>query len=894
MGVVRQAADGAGVLKLHWLFLALVAGWPSGSAEGYADGEALAFGPSAEPSDEEADLLLLNSIRTERGDEAHEDEGANPPADIADDAAAVAGDVTQSASDIVVVGARSAFVEPEQSYDFDRLLSYGASTVGDALEALSIENGDAEPTFLVNGRRIEGRGSIEDFPVESVERIEALPRGSAARVGGSVGERIYNIVLRDAALARTLGANRKTALNTGWSLAEGEAQFAYIRGPDRVNFSLGASYAEPLLESELNLEQPIESLLASALGNVLPNPPASEIDPLLSALAGEGVFIAGAPRGLVSPTLADFAANANLPHIAPAGRYRTLRSESRGYEATLASNKQIAPWLSASLDAQWNWQTDTSLDGAPSALFGVPNSLAASPFSTDVILSLSDPDRPLRGQAEYSLFDASAMFTASAGEWTFPFSFTYSDNRSTLELQHAGVAGPIELGPASNPFDGSLPALIPVSSETIESRTTSKSVSIGAEGTVLELPAGAMLVRSSIALRRTTLSSSISFADPPAAFVSDEETLEAGVTIPIVSENWTSGLGAAELSAATISTDFGEFGAATHHQASLTWRWRDWLRLAASVSERRTPLAPDLRYAPVHTEHNTRVFDPIRAETVDVVSISGGNPALRPETQSQNLFSLGLGPFAPINLQLDLDYARSERRNLIGSLWDADAALATAFADRFERDGEGRLVAVDYRPVNLEALRIEELRTSAGFTIPLYESTPLSDAAGSSAARARPRLQANMAYTRVLDAHLLTRTGVAEVNLLDGGPFGMSGAVAPEHATASMAVTDRGSGARVSLTWRGASDLNIGTTAAPDRLHFDSYSRIDVAVFAEIGALFPDLDLLERTRISLSIENVADTVQSVRDQQGETPLAYQAGYRDPVGRAVRLELRRAF
>jgi iron complex outermembrane receptor protein len=47
-------------------------------------------------------------------------------------------------------------------------------------------------------------------------------------------------------------------------------------------------------------------------------------------------------------------------------------------------------------------------------------------------------------------------------------------------------------------------------------------------------------------------------------------------------------------------------------------------------------------------------------------------------------------------------------------------------------------------------------------------------------------------------------------------------------------------------------------------------------------------------RMSLSVLNATNDRQEVRDSFGGTPLQYQPGYRDPIGRTVELELRKVF
>jgi outer membrane receptor protein involved in Fe transport len=64
--------------------------------------------------------------------------------------------------------------------------------------------------------------------------------------------------------------------------------------------------------------------------------------------------------------------------------------------------------------------------------------------------------------------------------------------------------------------------------------------------------------------------------------------------------------------------------------------------------------------------------------------------------------------------------------------------------------------------------------------------------------------------------------------------------------------------------------------------------------FAEASRLFPQVSWLKQTRFSLSVNNLLNERQRVTDTIGNTPLRYQFGYRDPVGRTVEIEVRKAF
>ncbi len=51
---------------------------------------------------------------------------------------------------------------------------------------------------------------------------------------------------------------------------------------------------------------------------------------------------------------------------------------------------------------------------------------------------------------------------------------------------------------------------------------------------------------------------------------------------------------------------------------------------------------------------------------------------------------------------------------------------------------------------------------------------------------------------------------------------------------------------------------------------------------------------LDGTRVTLSLNNLFDQREDVRDATGAVPLIYQPAYLDPTGRSIRLGVRKLF
>ncbi len=80
----------------------------------------------------------------------------------------------------------------------------------------------------------------------------------------------------------------------------------------------------------------------------------------------------------------------------------------------------------------------------------------------------------------------------------------------------------------------------------------------------------------------------------------------------------------------------------------------------------------------------------------------------------------------------------------------------------------------------------------------------------------------------------------------------------------------------------------------PSELRFASIFSLSLRTFANLGQLWPDDKRLKGTRVTLGLTNLLNERQRVTDQNGLTPLGYQPGFRDPLGRMIELELRKQF
>ena len=79
-----------------------------------------------------------------------------------------------------------------------------------------------------------------------------------------------------------------------------------------------------------------------------------------------------------------------------------------------------------------------------------------------------------------------------------------------------------------------------------------------------------------------------------------------------------------------------------------------------------------------------------------------------------------------------------------------------------------------------------------------------------------------------------------------------------------------------------------------DTVEFSPLFIANLRLFADAKRIFPNSKPARGFRLSLDFLNIFDDRQKVRDSHGVTPLQYQPGYRDPIGRTIEIELRKVF
>jgi hypothetical protein len=833
---------------------------------------------------------------------------AHPRAAAAADAGAAQAPANPRPQDIVVT-APPLFrdIRPERELDETAISGYGVSTIDELLGEVAVELGEEaeQPLILVNGERVSGLDDIAGLPVEVLRNLKVLPRGSAVRVGGTPGQRVISLTLNRRTRTATVTAAPKVSTEGDWYAGRGEAILTSVKGSTRANLALRARGESSLLESERGIIQPDLTLPYAAQGNIIAYPTnlLNEIDPLLSLAAGRMVTVVPMPPG-ANPTLAELAANANQAATTDLGDFRTLRPKTRYYELNGTYATRLAPWLTSTASLRLSRNLSTSLRGLPTGLFVLSPDNAFSPFSTDVALAFYGRD-PLRFRSRRDSGDASLTLNATFGKWLSNFNARYSQSRDVSRYDRQNVFGAIALDDSLNPFTADLPGLIGIHTDRATSRSTTSSATWSFTGPAVTLPAGDLqaTIEGRLASNRLRSSSRFSALTNNTHFHRNEQSVRGAIDVPLTSRdnNFLPQLGDLDATAEYSRVHFSDAGSIDHHALGLTWEPRPLLRLGADVNVTDRPPAIQSLGNPTIVSPDVRVFDPLTGETVDVVQITGGNPALLPEKTKIRRVNALLRLVPRLHLQLNAEYTDTDARHFVSSLPEASAAVMLAFPDRFIRDANGVLTTVDLRPVNFDSHREKRLRYGLSLSTSIGGSrpAPAQASAGSPPPRSTRRAQATriqltVNHTVVFSDRIVIRSGLDPVNLLEGGAIGIAAGRVRHQLDGTAAITNGGLGARLGVTWRGRSTLETRIGGETEELRFSPLFIVNLRAFTDAERLFGRSAWTRSLRLSLNILNLTNDRQKVRDSLGDTPLQYQPAYRDPLGRTVELEIRKVF
>ena len=733
-------------------------------------------------------------------------------------------------------------VAPDLRLGPAQLASYGASSVAELLQALGPQiqssRGEGPPVVLINGARVSGFAEVRDLPPEAIMRLDVFPEELSIKYGYRPDQRVINFVLRPRfrAISGELGGRVATA--GGRRSTDFETNALRVQRDDRWQLAGKWRHDDALLESERNVRD-----------------------------------------------------SAGLPTTD--GASRSLLPDTNQYSLNGLLARSFAAGRSATVNATFDDTRNTVGLGA----------LTGRPIRRD------DEVRAARLAAIYNGALHGFRWTLTGAlDQTRTDALTQADAAAAAHGRLRGVEGTALL--VGSPFD--LPA---------GAVNTTVKLSLGDREVASDSLRGS--VARSVELTRRTLDGQWSLDVPLAPRSSSIGSLSVNVN-----------LGVQDLS------DFGRLrseGAGFAWNPSRQWRW------VASFT--RDDVAPTMQQLgdPTVATPGVRVFDFVRGETVIVTRLEGGDTGLRAGRRDVRKIGFSAQPFENDDFSINANYVLTESQDVPISLSLATPAAQAAFGNRFVRDASGRLTIIDARPVNLMQRERGELRWGFNFSRPWgpQPEAPafprrVRDESGAAQGDARPAngggsrsggggfggggggggggmpnftpemrermmsfarrgsIQFSINHTlRVRDEAQLA-SAAAPIDLLRGSSLTESFGQPRQEFEAQLGLIRNGITGRLTLQWRDATEIR-GNALRSD-LRFGALTTVNFRLFTDLGLqpITRQLPALRATRVSLQLNNIFDTHPSVRATDGSTPTNFQSDVLDPLGRSVRLNVRKLF
>lgn len=751
-------------------------------------------------------------------------------------------------------------IKPEVTFTAADIRSLGVTSVSELVAELSAQTGSGQgrggeaPVVLLNGGRVSSFAEVRSIPSEAIARVDILPEEVALKYGFRANQKVMNLVLRRRFKALSLEAEGSVATEGGQTGLESENALFRTGEKGRLNIALDYERSSPLTEAERDIIQ---------------SP---------TRLAGEGAF-------------------------------RTLRGQTDDIKGNLVWAKPLASGTTLALNAGLNYATNDGLRGLSTAL------------------------EPLDERSRDWSAHAGTTLNGALGSWNWSLTanFDHSQSRSRNEIESAlGAVQPginrarsiTNSGDTKLVFTGS-PFAMPAGSSTL-------TLTMGGKAIWLDTRSERSGITTAADLARTEANSQIS------------------LDLPIASarEGVLSALGELSFNINAGYDHASDAGGQRLIGAGLNWAPIKPLSFIASWSKDEGVPSIQQLGNPLVTSTAVRIFDYVNGETVDITRITGGNPLLRAD--DRRVFKLGMTakPFSKLDLTLTANYTDAKISDPVAGFPAATAAIQSAFASRFTRDASGRLVSVDARPINFSESTQRELRWGLNFSKQLSAPRPPAGgrpegprggatppgtvsvqdamrAAGGGAPQgggpgaggpgAGPggggpgrfggpggfggmrgtRMQFAVYHTVRLEDEILIAPGVPKLDLLNGDATSNAGGVSRHELSAQGGITHNGLGLRFSANW--ASGTTVGSGA--DRLRFSPLATVNLRLFANLGAqrdLVKKIPFLRGSRVRIAIDNLFNDRQKVRDSNGLTPLSFQPGYLDPLGRTISISFRKLF
>jgi len=650
------------------------------------------------------------------------------------------------------------------------------------------------------------------------------------------------------------------------------------------------------LESDRGVVSAAPATPFDVTGNATSTTAGADIDAALSALAGVPVIVAGVPANPTS--LSEFVPYANLPRQTNLAPWRSLIPAGEKFDASLSFGRTLFDSVEATLDGSVSGSRKRGLLGLASSSLLLPAGNPYSPFSRDVLIdryfaeadALRQASNDWTGHAGLSL-DA----TLRTWQWNLIASADHTVSRNRIEtgIDVTAIQSALETGSTSvNPFA----LMIDDLHKTVNTQNQVSDqymVQIMTTGTIHQLSTGPLSLSANIGTNGGRVTVQTFDATPGQIDTVNQNVLNAqiGLNLPVSSKSNSLLPGLGNLNLMTWLNASQTTGFRPTHGYTYILMWVPLDRVFINVTQSRKDMPPDAVSLASNTIEtpNVTVFDYVRGENAVITQVTGGNADL-PMARSDNTgIDLFITPSPKIDLSLSMGLNRILMTNAAGALPPSTREAEIAFPDRYTRDASGHLIRIDARAVNYGRQQTDELRTSLTYNCAAGACSWMSVLHWPES-----RLSLSLNHTVRLSDTVFIRDGLPEIDRLKGGITGAGQEQQKSQLDWNLGLTSPTGGVWFSGQWRDGIRALGGT--AESNLTFSKVTIANLRVFVNLGKLkrTARAPWAQGLRATLSIDNLLDDYQAARDEKGHTPLLYQRGLVDPMGRTVTLVLRKSF
>jgi len=784
-------------------------------------------------------------------------------------------------------------IAAESSLDSDAIAGLGASSLADILNQIAALTGGAQgrsgggPVLLVNGRRIGSFEEVRNLPPEAIQRVDVLPEEAALRMGYPATSKPVNIVLKTRYAAITGELEDRVTTRGLRNDFNTEANGVDIAGDNRLNFNLQYQIGDAVTEAKRGVLRPLDARAASIAG-IVSDPLGGALLPLTSAFAS-------VPRS--GRSLAAFASGNPADDTAA---FHTLVPSTKQFTADAALARALPGAKTITVSARFDRLTALDLQG-PAVADALIAPGPASPFAQSVELR-----RSLPGMAPATRRNATDTYHLGAqlagfGAWQWSAAVNYdridfSQDRSG-GVDSSALQAALSAQLPTDPFAAPPAALLtPAAQRHSASHFQQIAGELFTSGAIATLPAGEV----NLSLRGSLGRETISAVDTGG--VSNLARTHAGgqaaLDFPLLSKQ--SAIGALDGGISGQLDHYSDAGTTRGYGANLNWKPAKVLSLLLAWSrDQAVPTIAQLG-ATIDVTPDFAIFDYALGRSMIATRTSGGNPALRPDHRSIAKAELSLKPMT--GLTLTSTYTRIADRDVLLAFPGIARPFEEAFPGLIRRNSGGAVSSFDGRPFNSAREDRQELRLAVGFNKNFGKGAGAGPrvpggggfGGGHSFGASGSTIQFTLSDTIRLKNRLTLAPGTAPIDLVGSNSLGDTLRVPSHRIEAQLSATHKGVGLRANAAWISG---GLAGTGSQGELRFSDRFFLNLRLFyhpASNPTVAARAPWLKGVRLMFVVDNMFDSYQRVADRSGLTPLAYQRGLVDPIGRTLRFSIRKTF